>query len=430
MGVFHGDTTSMSVYGAYTKPSQALHIVEGYSRDRRGAKQIQFGLIGNADGIPLYGDVHDGNTSDKTWNPDVLSHLHAQCAAVHLKDFVYVADSAAMSKATLDAAKAAGAYLLTRAPNQLRIVKAALSAADVPDAQWTEKIAFGSSQESATYRWLATEAQYEGHPLRLIVVESSALDNKKENTLAREREAERVRLTQAAKDGAQTPFHCRADAEQAAEVFRNEQDAQFHHVAVTILPQEVIRRKRGRPKQGEAPQTDTVYVLQITITPDEARFQEARRRASRFVLVTTLPPEWRGEPMDGTALLGLYKGQIHVEMNFSFLKDPVYTDEIYLKKPERVKVLGYLFLLALTIYRVFQRRIRQHITEQLPLRGAGGRILRKPTAAAVFQLFVYLKVVVMRLPDGTRARQFVGSLTKEQKRVLASLGFDESLYLG
>ena len=134
--------------------------------------------------------------------------------------------------------------------------------------------------------------------------------------------------------------------------------------------------------------------------------------------------------MDGTALLGLYKGQIHVEMNFSFLKDPVYTDEIYLKKPERVKVLGYLFLLALTIYRVFQRRIRQHITEQLPLRGAGGRILRKPTAAAVFQLFVYLKVVVMRLPDGTRARQFVGSLTKEQKRVLASLGFDESLYLG
>jgi hypothetical protein len=59
-------------------------------------------------------------------------------------------------------------------------------------------------------------------------------------------------------------------------------------------------------------------VLEATITPDEARFEEARRRASRFVLATTLPSEWRGEPMDGTALLGLYKGQIRIEMNFSF----------------------------------------------------------------------------------------------------------------
>ncbi|MBD2847985.1 hypothetical protein IDH44_22545 [Paenibacillus sp. IB182496] len=175
---------------------------------------------------------------------------------------------------------------------------------------------------------------------------------------------------------------------------------------------------------------DTVYVLEAAITPDEARFQKARRRASRFVLATTLPSEWRGETMDGAALLGLYKGQIHIEMNFSFLKDPVYTDEIYLKKAEHVKVLGYLFLLALTVYRVFQRRIRQHITEQNPMHGSGGRILRKPTAAAIFQIFKYRKVVVFRMPDGTRTRQFARPLTKEEKRVLASLGLNESVYLG
>jgi transposase len=430
MRVFHGDTTSMSVYGAYTKPSKALQIVEGYSRDRRGAKQIQFGLIGNADGIPLYGDVHDGNTSDKTWNPDVLKKIHAQCAAVKLTDFLYVADSAAMSKATLDAAKGAGAYLLTRAPNHLKIVKAALASADAPDAPWSEKVSFVSSKEGATYRWLATEAKYEGHSLRLIVVESSALDKKKEHTLIRERAYECERLTKAAKEATQTPFHCLADAEQAAEAFRGESLSRFHRMEVTIRPQEITRKKRGRPKQGEVPSVDTVYVLEVAITPDEARFQEARRRASHFMLATTLPSEWRGETMDGAAVLGLYKGQIHIEMNFSFLKDPVYTDEIYLKKPERVKVLGYLFLLALTVYRVFQRRIRQHITEQSPMHGSGGRILRKPTAAAIFQIFKYRKVVVFRLPDGTRTRQFIRPLTKEEKRVLSSLGLDESVYLG
>lgn len=44
--------------------------------------------------------------------------------------------------------------------------------------------------------------------------------------------------------------------------------------------------------------------------------------------------------MDGPELFALYKGQIHVEMNFVFLEDPFYTDEMYVKKPERVQVLS------------------------------------------------------------------------------------------
>ncbi|TBL78458.1 hypothetical protein EYB31_13190 [Paenibacillus thalictri] len=101
---------------------------------------------------------------------------------------------------------------------------------------------------------------------------------------------------------------------------------------VTVEPQEIVRKKRGRPRQGEIPAIDTIYVLQIAITPDEVRF---RKRGGGRPALYWQPPcrpsggekRWRGR----TALLGLYKGQIH--MNFSFLKDPVYTDEIYLKKP-------------------------------------------------------------------------------------------------
>lgn len=116
-------------------------------------------------------------------------------------------------------------------------------------------------------------------------------------------------------------------------------------------------------------------------------------------------------------------------MNFSFLKDPVYVDEIYLKKPERVMVLGYFLLLALVVYRVFQRRLRQKITEKNPLRGAGGRLLRKPTGQAIFQLLKYIQVVVLKLPDGSTQRQFGQPLTYEEKRILADLGLSESIYL-
>jgi hypothetical protein len=57
------------------------------------------------------------------------------------------------------------------------------------------------------------------------------------------------------------------------------------------------------------------------------------------------------------------------------------------KKPERVLALGYLFLLALVVYRVFQRRMRQVITNERPLNGAGKRKLTKQTDQAILQLF-------------------------------------------
>ncbi|MBS2770944.1 MULTISPECIES: hypothetical protein [Anoxybacillaceae] len=69
--LFHGGTTSMSLYGACTESSEVFD-----SRDRIGAKQIQFRLIGNGDYLLIYEAIHDGNQSDREWNPDVLAQLH------------------------------------------------------------------------------------------------------------------------------------------------------------------------------------------------------------------------------------------------------------------------------------------------------------------------------------------------------------------
>lgn len=92
-------------------------------------------------------------------------------------------------------------------------------------------------------------------------------------------------------------------------------------------------------------------------------------------------------------------------------------------------MLGYLFLLALFIYRVFQRRLRQHITEQRLMKGAGGRTFTRPTGQAIFQMFQYVQVVVFTLSDGLKYRQFGQPLTYEQRRVLQALGFTEKIHL-
>lgn len=425
---FHGDTTSKSVYGAYDSPADSLNITHGYSRNWIGAKQIQFGLIGNTDGIPLYADVHDGNTSDKEWNPDVLRKVQKQLEKAELTDgFVYVADSAAMTQDTLKQVKAAKAYLLTRAPNQLKIVKEALQLAEQPETGWTEP--FQSTEKTgATYRCFETSASYYGHDLRLLVVESSALDKRKEHTLAKRVAAEADQIVQAQKQYGKAPYHCEADAKQALAVCEKELAVRFHTMTATITPSEQPKKKRGRLKKEALMEMETIYHVTLQAEVDKEAIALEKRRSSRFVLATPLPNEWLDRTMDGPELLGLYKGQIHVEMNFAFLKDPYYTDEIYLKKPERVQVLGYLFLLALVIYRVFQRCIRQFITEAQPMK-ISGRKLTKPTSQVIFQLFQYVQVVVFTLPDGTRHRQFGKPLTYDQQRVLKGLGMDESIYL-
>jgi len=84
---------------------------------------------------------------------------------------------------------------------------------------------------------------------------------------------------------------------------------------------------------------EIVYTIWLEIEFDEEAWKKEKRRVSRFVLVMTVPVDWQEKTMDGKAILGLYKGQVNVEMNFSFLKDPFFTDEIYIKKSERVLVL-------------------------------------------------------------------------------------------
>jgi transposase len=305
-----------------------------------------------------------------------------------------------------------------------------LEDADRQDDQWSESFTTASTKNGATYRIQEFSSTYENIPVRLIVVESSALDKKKEKTLQKQRQEEYAFLVESQKAFEKRSFHCEADAIKELETWKQKYSLTFHRVHATIESQETIKRKPGRPKKEEEPQRITTYRIVFThIESDEEAFQKVKRKASRFVLITTVPTEYEGQAMTAQEILALYKGQSSVEMNFSFLKDPFFVDEIYLKKPHRVQVLAYLFLLALLVYRVFQWRIRQHVTEKKPLMGAGRRKLIRPTGKAIFQLFQHIQVAILTLPTGEKIRQFGFPLSYEQKKVLEYLGMDETIYL-
>ena len=60
-------------------------------------------------------------------------------------------------------------------------------------------------------------------------------------------------------------------------------------------------------------------------------------------------------------LLSLYKSQIGIEKNFSFLKDPAIVNSIFLKKAERIEALGMILLISLLIWRLMERSMRQYV---------------------------------------------------------------------
>ena len=123
IGVVHADTTSKSVHGEYEQDGQQddLNIAKGYSRDGdRQLKQFNIGLGVNSRGIPVIGDIFDGNGADTTWNKELISEIR-QCLPTD-ESIVYVADSKAVTGENLARASRQNLPLISRLPGNYAAV--------------------------------------------------------------------------------------------------------------------------------------------------------------------------------------------------------------------------------------------------------------------------------------------------------------------
>ena len=112
---------------------------------------------------------------------------------------------------------------------------------------------------------------------------------------------------------------------------------------------------------GERKIDRVAYTLSPEIAEDPERTAVLRKEGGCFVLITNLKYEEEGETYSAKALLSLYKDQHGIEQNFGFLKDSAIVDNIFLKKPERIEVLGLILLTALLIWRLMERNMRRHL---------------------------------------------------------------------
>lgn len=206
------------------------------------------------------------------------------------------------------------------------------------------------------------------------------------------------------------------DAEAALKQFIKKNADEHYKITGQVVTEE--KRKPGRP--GKNSPTSTVYRLQFEVYLDQKAVERTRQRLSCFILITNLDQSYN--PFE---VLKQYKAQSRVETSFKFLKDPLFVGPVFLKIPSRVQALAYVLLMALLMFGLLERRVREamkHETEPLLIPGKVKTF--KTTGKKILES---LEGIMVMSTDNPYRRAF-GSRFKVP-RVIKLAGFSPDIYL-
>ena len=423
----HGDTTSITVYGDYAEAStETLNIARGFNKDgHRDCKQIIVGAVVTPEGIPLMGTINDGNLNDVKWNQKIIEQLPEMLKALNSPETIYVADSKLVTIENLKHLAKKNIRFISRIPETFGIVPSLKDWAFRQD-NWEEIGTLSPDKNAAVYKVQSIKVKLGTRRYRFIIVHSSNLDQRKEKTLKRTAENEQKKLEKICKEIGKQEFACEKDANSYLRHMKKKHNGQFYKLEAEIIAEE--KRGIGRPKtKGNSP-AKIVYRIRVTVSSiDETAWQLAKDRASTFVLITNLK-----DPKENTSetILRHYKEQNTVEMRFRFLKNPAILGQVFLQKPARVKALGYIFLIALLIFALLERRVRQNLaTEGKALQLNYRSKVERPTGMLILQEMKSFTVIHITYASGKKERYLPSKTSKLQLEIIWLAGFDESIYL-
>jgi transposase len=404
----HLDSTSFHVDGRYNSDEEpdehVIHITRGYSRDQRpDLNQVMLDLIvEHQAGIPVLMKPLNGNSSDAHDFGQLIADHMAQLQITYGLTFL-VADSALSSAENLQKLAETRTKWITRVPATVSEAQAVLAQAD-PQTM---------APLTAEYRYQVVPSTYGGVEQRWMLIHSEPRQPQAQRTVAKQLRQQSEQEVKAFKHLCRTAFACATDAQQALATFAQGLQA-------TFLAQSTVRptpryAKRGRPGHDAQPE-QVVYHLDGALAMRIATHQVLVDQHSCFILATnelddtSLPPQ---------EVLAGYKGQVHAERSFRFLKDPGFlASSLYLKKPERIMALLMVMTVCLLVYAALEFRIRTVLKEHgATFPDQKGKRIQNPTARWVFHYFVGIHVLY--LPQHV---PIVTNLTEEHQHLLQLLG--------
>jgi len=428
---FHYDTTSVNVFGDYRIDPEfppPFKIVAGYSKDHRpDLKQLLISLLCTGKRIPVFGKLEDGNASDKKLNAELLSQIseRIQEAGIQEPAFIYIADSAMVTEASL---KELGPeeYFISRLPASFRECERVIQEA-VEEDRWTEigalaKAPATKNRPVAVYKVAGKRVRLYGEDYQAVVVHSSSHDKRRRQRMVREQEAERQALEESFWKQCLAEYACREDAEKAAQQWAR-QKTRYYQLAYQVTAHPVYGRGRP-PRKGIRCPDREVYRIEKQLNLDSSQIQRRETEAGCFVLIARLP-QTGPLALQDRQILEAYKEQHGVEQNFSFLKDPAIVNAIFLKKEERIEVLGLVLLLSLLIWRLIEQDLERFVEENgKVLTGWDKKKTDRPTAFMLTTKF--RRILVMRWESGSR---LTAPLKPVQLEWLRALKLDPKIFL-
>jgi transposase len=361
------------------------------------------GLIVNSDGVPVFGKPLKGNTSDKDWNSQIFTAFHAGLADYAFS--IMVADSQAITSPNLKLAK--GIFFVSRLPNTFALCE------QLKQKAWLNNT------------WIELGQMAEAKK-RNLSYPRLCRDKAKEKSIQKDVAKELEQLKKEFVRLEKTEFACEPDARLAFEQLMKTVRPKYHSTTMTVVPQEVVQKRstRGRPLAGTMTDCKTVWRVISQTELDSVAVALAYDNARTFVLISSVSDERASD----TELLKIYKDQPKIERRFKFLKDPYYVGAALFKKPERIEAFNYVVLLALLLYSLLERRVRQSLlADKEPFHVAGSDKTYRPSGKTILEELDYITIGVFRDSSGNR-REIPANIERALSRLVNLAGFDIRIY--
>ena len=408
----HLDSTSFSVHGQYDQgdEAQVIELSHGHSKDHRpDLKQVVLSLVVNGpSAMPLWMEVLDGNSSDKTSFHQSIARVEQFQRQVDLETpFKWIADSALYSQ---DKLLARNDYeWLTRVPETLTAAKALVQTPD-------EQIAWIDQPKGC--RIADFESDYGGVEQRWLLVYSEQAYRREKATLERKLAQHDEQLGKALWHLGHQVFGCEADATKALQAMRKKYPLFVIDARVEPIAKHT---RRGRPLAGAA-RLITGYRVVSEYRRDEPALARQLNAKGRFILATNLLDQ---QAYPNEAMLADYKDQQHAERGFRFLKDPWFmVDSIFLKSPRRIEALMMVMTFCLLVYNLAQYRLRETLkaqNETLP--NQLNTPVQNPTMRWIFQLLEGISIVRIVIdPSQGLVKEIITNFSALRQKIVRFFG--------
>jgi transposase len=295
---------------------------------------------------------------------------------------------------------------ITRIPDTLKLVSQVIGQALRADT-WQAL--------DDTTRYHRLELGHDGMAQRWLVVCSEAAQQRAENRVskAQNRELEGIekQLFHLQARRFESPQNAQAALEALSRSWR------YHQVASSELIEHKRYAGKGRPN-AQTPIKATEWQMRAEVRPDAEAIWHQKQHKGCFVLGTNI----EADDLSDEECIAAYKAQSQVEGGFRFLKDPLFfVSSLFVKKPTRIQGLLMVMTLALLVYSVAQRRLRQALARQKEsLPNQINQPTQRPTLRWVFQLLEGIHRVRVTIQD--QAHDLIEGLNEVQIKILRLFG--------